>query len=230
LSPAKLETFHSIVAKALYLATKIRPDLLPAISFLTSRVLCATDQDWEKLRRMISYIAKTIEYGLFYRKGSAVELVAYIDASHGTHLEDGTSRTGIVITLAGGAVCFKSNRQRIVTLSSTEAEIVALTEGTNYVLWLRNLLDGLSLTDLGPTVVYQDNMSTIALVSNDKTKQQRTRHLNCKYFAVRERIANCLVRVVYLAGTEMLADILTKSVDSSTLNRLLPRMMSIPVV
>jgi hypothetical protein len=213
------------VAKALYLATKIRPDLQPVISFLASRVLCATEEDWGKLRRMMSYVTKTVNHGLFYRLGAPVELVAYIDASHGTHLEDGTSRTGIVITLAGGAVCFKSSRQRIVTLSSTEAEIVALTEGTNYVIWLRNLMRGLRLFDLGPTVVYQDNLSTISLVSNDKTKQQRTRHLNCKYFAVRERIANGSVSVVHLAGTEMLAGVLTKSVDVSTLNRLLPRIL-----
>jgi hypothetical protein len=181
LEPERLEIFHSLVAKALYLATKIRHDLLPVIFFLTSRVLCGSDEDWGKLRRMMSYVAKTVNHDLFYRLGAPAELVAYIDASHETHLEDSTSRTGIVITLAGGAVSFKSSRQRIVTLSSTEAEIVALTEGTNYVIWLRNLMYGLRLIDLGPTVVYKDNLSTISLVSNDKTKQQRTGHLNCKY-------------------------------------------------
>jgi hypothetical protein len=64
-----------------------------------------------------------------------------------------------------------------------------------------------------------------ALVTNDKTKQQRTRHLNCKYFAVRQRVSNGSVSVEHLPGTDMLADVLTKSVDISTLNRLLPRMM-----
>jgi hypothetical protein len=225
LSAEKGEIFHSLAAKVQYLATKIRPDLLPAVSFLLSRKSECTSQDWTKLRRLISYISTTMNYGLCYYYDKPVELSAYIDASHGTHMEDGTSRTGIVITLAGGAICFKSSRQTIVTMSSTEAELVALTEGTNFVLWLRSLLEDLSLSQKKPTIVYQDNLSTIALVSNDKTKQQRTRHINCKYFGVRQRINDGSIKLQHLAGTDMLADILTKSVEGSTLKRLLPCMM-----
>jgi hypothetical protein len=223
----KRETFRSIVAKLLYLGTRVRPDLLPAISFLSSRNDVCTAQDWTKLRRLISYLSTTKKYGLFYYRDRRVELSAYIDASHGTHMSDGTGRTGIVITIAGGAVCSKSCKQTSVTLSSTEAELVALTEGTNYVLWLRNLIKDMCLADTGPTFVYQDNLSTLALISNEKTKQQRTRHLNCKYFSIRERVKDGCVVLKHLPGAEMLADVMTKSVDGSTLKRLLPAMMHV---
>jgi hypothetical protein len=225
LPPDKTEAFKSIVAKVLFLATRVRPDLLATVSFLSSRVKCSTVEDWSKLRRLIAYISVTLQHGLFYRTGERVALTAYIDASHGIHAWDGTGRTGIVITVAGGAVCSKSCKQNVVTLSSTESELVALTEGTNYVLWLRNLLDDLGIAGSGATTVYQDNLSTLALVSNDKTKQQRTRHLNCKYFAVRERVKDGAIALKHLPGSEMLADVLTKSVDGSTLRRLLPGMM-----
>jgi ribonuclease HI len=223
----KAEQFHSIIAKVQYLAVKTRPDLLPAVSFLLSRVTKWTDEDWEKLRRLISYISCTKGYGLHYHRGKSVMPRAYVDASHGTHPEDGTSRTGVVLTVAGGAVCFKSCRQSIVTLSSTEAELVALTEGMNHVQWLRYFLGDLSVKVDGPTIVYQDNTSTIGLITNEKTKQQRTKHLNCKYFAIREHIKDKSIALEHLAGTEMLADVLTKSVDGSTLKRLLPGMMRI---
>jgi hypothetical protein len=156
--------------------------------------------------------------------GHEVALRAYIDASHGTHSWDGTGRTGVV-NYGGGAVCCKSSKQKIVTLSSSMAELVALTEGTNHVLWLRNFMGDLNLADRGPTFVYEDNMSTIALVANEKTRQQRTRHLNCKYFAVRERIRDKARVLEHLPGKEMPADLLTKGVDISTLKRLLPSMM-----
>jgi hypothetical protein len=227
LSTQRSEALHSIVAKVLYLGTRVRPDLLPVISFLSSRVSKSTDADWTKLRRMMSYLSATARYGLFYRYGGEVKLSAYVDASHGTHTCDGTGRTGIVITLAGNAICCKSSRQKIVTLSSTEAELVALIEGSNNVMWLRNLMSDLNLKDYGPTILYEDNTSTIGLVVNEKTRQQRTRHLNCKYFAIRERIRdNCIV-LKHLPGKEMPADILTKGVDVSTLKRLLPCMMHV---
>jgi hypothetical protein len=130
---------------------------------------------------MISYLSSTTKYGVLYRLGHEVALRTYSDASHGlaAYSWGGTGRTGVVITLAGGMVCSKSSKQQILMLSSTEAELVALTEGTNHVLWLRNFMADLNLADRGPTFVYEDNMSTIALVANEKTRQQRTRHLNC---------------------------------------------------
>jgi hypothetical protein len=225
LDSAKAKTFHSLAAKVLYLATKTRPDIMPTVCFLMSRARCCTSEDWAKLKYLFSYLSCTTHYGIFYRSGAPATLSAYVDASHGTHMEDGTSRTGIVITMAGGAVCFKSMRQTLVTTSSTEAELVALSEGSKLVMWLRYLMSDLNLCDLGPTVVYQDNTSAISIIMNDKTKQQRTRHINCKYFAVRQYIREKCVILQHLAGTEMLADILTKGVDESTLKHLLPRMM-----
>jgi hypothetical protein len=67
-------------------------------------------------------------------------------------------------------VCAKSSKQKVVTLSSTEAELVVLTSGTNAVLWLRNFLEDLGLPCIESTAVYQDNLSTIALITNDKDK------------------------------------------------------------
>jgi hypothetical protein len=225
LDDGKRKSFHSAVAKVLYLATKIRPELLPTVSFLSSRVLAPTEEDWSKLQKLMSYVSNTVNYGIKYYKGQSTDIKAYIDASHGTHYNDGTSRSGILITMAGGCICAKSARQKIVTLSSTEAELVALTEGSNYVVWLRNLLNDMRLKDPGPTVIYQDNKSTIALIENAKTKQQRTRHVNAKYFAIRQRIVEGYVRIEHLSGLHMLADVMTKGVDAATLSRLLPAMM-----
>jgi hypothetical protein len=227
LSAASAEAFHSIVAKVLYLATKVRPDLTTAVSFLCSRVQKSTNEDWKKLKRVISYLATTVNHGILYSRGQPAELSAYVDAGHGTHAEDGTSRTGIIVTLAGGAVCWRSNRQSLVTLSSTEAELVGLAEGSNYVLWLRNIMRDLQLAVTKPTVVYQDNESTIKLIFNEKTKQQRTRHMNCKYFAIRERIRQGEIELRHMPGVEIPADMLTKGVEGSALRRLLPRVMCI---
>jgi hypothetical protein len=66
-------------------------------------------------------------------------------------------------------------------------------------------------------------MSTIAVVVNAKIRQQRTRHPNCKYFAVCERIRDKSMVLKHLPGKNLL----TKGVDISTLKRLLPTMMCV---
>jgi hypothetical protein len=94
-------------------------------------------------------------------------------------------------------------------------------------MWLRNLMSDMNLIDYGPTPVYEDNTSRINPVTNDKTRQQRTRHLHCKYFAIREHFRDKSVMLVHLPGKEIPGDILTKGFDVSTPKRLLPSMMHV---
>jgi hypothetical protein len=74
---------------------------------------------------------------------------------------DGRGRSGVIITMAGGAVCFKSNKQTLVAQSSTKVELIALTEGINQLVSLRRILDELGLPIKTPSVVYQDNKLTV---------------------------------------------------------------------
>jgi hypothetical protein len=55
------ERFHSLVAKALYMSKRARPDILTAVSFLTTRVQNPTNQDLKKLKRLIAYLNGTKE-------------------------------------------------------------------------------------------------------------------------------------------------------------------------
>ena len=64
LASAQRERFHSLVAKLLYLAKRVRPDLIVSVSFLATRVLCATEQDIIKLTRALKYLRSTADLGL----------------------------------------------------------------------------------------------------------------------------------------------------------------------
>jgi hypothetical protein len=58
------EEFHSRVAKLLYLAKRVRPDILTAVASLSTRVSCSTKQDWSKLERVMRYISKYPHLGI----------------------------------------------------------------------------------------------------------------------------------------------------------------------
>ena len=68
---------------------------------------------------------------------------------------------------------------------------------------------------MGPATVYQDNMSTIALVKNGKWNSDRTRHIGIRFFFVADRVASKEIKIEYMPTGETLADILTKPLQGA---------------
>ena len=98
-----------------------------------------------------------------------------------------------------------------MTKSSTEAELVALSDAAAQAIWARNLLIGQGY-DIEPLKMYQDNMSTIALVERGRSNSARTRHINIRFFWINGLVEEGQASVEHLATTAMIADILTKPI------------------
>ena len=212
------ERFHSITAKLLYLSKRTRPDILTAVAFLTKRVLRPQRDDYDKLTRTIQYIRGSQHTGITFEVYEPIHVIAYIDASFAIH-PDMKSHTGSVITLGKGAIYAKSGTQRLMTKSSTEAELVALSDSANQVLWTRNFLECQGHPQ-PPALVYQDNQSTIQLIRNGRSNSERTRHVDVRYFFLHDRISTGDVDIVYLPTTDMIADILTKPLQGELFKKL----------
>jgi hypothetical protein len=210
LSKDKSEKFHSIVAKLLYMAKRARPDILTSISFLTTRCTCSTDQDWNKLVRVGKYLHGTRELALSLTavNENGITINSFIDASFASH-KDAKSHTGEMITLGGGAVFCKSSKQKLVAKSSTEAELIGLSDGLSHVLWTQHFLQSQGY-DIGPAIIHQDNKSTITLAEKGRSTSNRTRHITIRYFFVKDRIESGDVKVIYTGTEEMVADFFSK--------------------
>lgn len=139
LDPDRKAKFHSSVAQLLYLCKRTRVESLCAVNHLSSRVANSTEDDDVKLERVLNYLHHTRDKKLVLKKGGVVNVEAYIDASFGAHA-DGRSRTGIALMLCGVCVGAWSTKQKLNTKSSTEAEIVGLSDGLSHVIWMRELL------------------------------------------------------------------------------------------
>ena len=208
LNKEKKEQFHSIVAKLLYMAKRGRPDILTAVSFLTTRVLKSTEQDWNKLERIIQYLKGTKDLKLNLNADNQITINAFVDASFACH-PDGKSHTGEMITLGGGSVISKSSKQKLVTKSSTEAELVGLSDATPTVLWVKNFIESQGhKTD--SAIIHQDNKSTIVLAEKGRSTTNRTRHINIRYFFIKDRIESKDVKVIYTGTDDMVADFFSK--------------------
>ena len=202
--------FHTYVCKMLYLSKRVRPECLGAVSFLSTRVQDCDSDDLRKLERLLGYLVGTPERGIVLRVGEQMSVRAYIDAAYGVHTASGKSHSGCVITLGeAGPVFVRSAKQKIVTKSSTESELVGLSDNASQALHLRNFVIAQGY-DVGPAILYQDNMSTMALMKRGGPGSERSRHINIRHFWLAERVEEGEAVVEHLSTTEMWANALTK--------------------
>jgi hypothetical protein len=213
------EEFHSKLAKIMYLAKRVRPDLLTGSIFLTTRVNCATEDDEAKLDRLYRYLNGTKELGITLKPNGNIKIRAKIDASFAVHI-DGKSHTGLCISIGDyGFIMYKSCKQKLVTKSTAESELVGISDGVAEVIHIREFMINQG-HDVGAAIIYQDNMSTIALAEKGRSTSERTRHINIRYFFVHDRIASQEIVIEYLHTDDMVADILTKPIQGDKFRKL----------
>jgi len=214
LGEAQKARFHSIVAKLLYVCKRGRPDIQLAIMFLCTRVSRSTKEDWGKLRRVLQYINGTIDEVLTIGADTMGVLQTWVDASYGVHA-DMRSHTGGLMSFGLGAVCCKSSKQKLNTKSSTEAELVGASDYLPHTIWTRMFLleQGYAIEE---NIFAQDNQSAMKLEKNGRTScGQKSRHIDIRYFFMKDRITSEHITVVYCPTGQMLADFFTKPLQGA---------------
>ena len=111
-----------------------QPDNANPVRELSKCLDGAMSVSYNGMLRVIKYVLDTKEYGLRVHPTKATdemwELICFCDSDYATDLDPRKSVTGYVLCVKGVPVCWKSKAQRSVTLSSTEAEWIALSEAT----------------------------------------------------------------------------------------------------
>jgi Reverse transcriptase (RNA-dependent DNA polymerase) len=200
LSKRKQEPFHSLVMTLYYLAKRVRPDIITSVSWCASRVLNPTEEDENKLDRILEFLLNTIDQKLILCIGDKVVLRAFVDASFGLY-EDGKSVSGIVIMIGNAIIYVKSGKQKIVTRSSKESELVGISDALSQILWSREYLLYAGI-DIGTAVVFQDSKSTIFLANIGRSTSERSRHINIRHFFVAHYIEAMEIKLEYLPTAE----------------------------
>jgi hypothetical protein len=202
--------FHSEVAKLLYIGKRIFPEVLVAVAYLTTRINVVDKDDMAKLARVQGYIKTVKDRGINLHIGTGAIIVrAHVDAAFNVH-RDSKSHTGCIVTVGdGGAVYFKSAKQKIVTKSSTEAELVAASDSANVPLHIANFLRSQGYA-IPPVILFQDNKSAIALFGRGYSTSDLTKHISLRYFWIKERTVDKELVIEFCPTTLMFANVLTK--------------------
>jgi len=203
--------FHSRTAKLLYLAKRARPDILTVAIFLCTRVQGATVEDQRKLMRVLGYLSGTQEATLILRATGKPEVTAYVDAAYAIH-NDSKSHSGVIIYVGQTLAYVSSRKQKCMSKSPTEAELIALMDNVGLVELFKEFVEFLMMQNIETPIVYEDCDAVVSLITLGGGVT-RTKHLRMRMHLGKEMVDEKLLKVVYKKGDEMLADGFSKPYD-----------------
>jgi hypothetical protein len=123
--------------------------------------------------------------------------------------------------MAGGAIAWKTMKQTLTTTSTMQAEYIAIYEGVCQGLWIRNFLTQTRVVDSiisKPLKVFCDNSAAVFFVKNNK-RSTNSKHIDLKYYSVRERVKHGEIEIVKIDTNSQLADPFTKALQVATFQK-----------
>ena len=204
--------YKSTVGSLRYLVNT-RPDLAYSVGYVSRFMEKPTTEHWAAVKHVLRYISGTIDTGCWFaRKGTeGLSLIGFSDSDMAGDLDDRKSTTGVLYMLGKSLISWQSQKQKVVALSSCEAEYIAATTAACQGIWLTRLLAELIGEEPGQTVMKVDNKSAINLCKNPVLHEQ-SKHIDTRYHFIRECVEKKLIAVEYVRSEDQLADILRKPV------------------
>jgi hypothetical protein len=225
LNDQERKQFHTLVAKLQFMAKRTRPDILLPVAYLATRVQVSTVEDNEKLNRVLRYIKGNQNMQLTADPSVKEELLlAYTDASHAMH-SDRISHTGAIVIVHGLPVSCSSKKQHAISLSSYEAELMALSEEAKEVIWCQSFLRSQTGFE-SPALLFCDNLGLVQSLHREKgSTHSNAKHIEIRYFWMREGVAKGSIKVEHVGTKEQLADFFTKPLQGEDFRRLRGRIL-----
>jgi hypothetical protein len=119
------------------------------------------------------------------------------------------------MSFSKGSITGISKKQKNNTHSSTESELVGVDDAAPQMLWTRYFIEAQGYK-VDESILKQDNLSAILLETNGKgSSSKRMKHINVRYFFIKDRIVSGEITVKHCPTVEMLGDHFTKYVQGS---------------
>jgi histone deacetylase 1/2 len=125
---------------------------------------------------------------------------------------------GFAVFFGPNLISWSARKQPSVSRSSTEAEYKALANATAEMMWIQRLLTELGISHVPVARLWCDNIGATYLSANP-VFHARTKHIEIDFHFVRERVAQKLLDIRFIATGDQLADGFTKPITASKLNQ-----------
>lgn len=218
-SLSSIRRYQRKVGSILYAAVITRPDVAFAASRLARFNANPGPEHHGAADQVLLYLRKTKHLALQFG-GEDVFIVAS-DASFADNTIDRKSSQAYAMQLFGGIIGWRANKQATVTTSTTEAELLALSQAAKEAIFVSRLIKELEIKLDDERIRIQcDNQQTIQLVNKDITKlQTKLRHVDVHNHWLRQEAQLNRISVEYRPTTDMIADGLTKVLTNTSFQR-----------
>lgn len=213
----EIEQYRAAVGMLNFLSIQTRPDIAFSVGYLARFNSRHNSSHWTAVKHLLRFIKGTITLGIDFgtKRGRNALIEGYADADYAGDVNTCWSTTGFVYFVRGSLVSWKSRRQTSVTLSTTEAEYLAIGDCAKHGLWLSRLLEHIIGT-LHVEVPIQlplsnDNQGAVFLC-NEASVNNKSKHIAIRHHFIRELVLQGKVSVSHVSTKEMPADVLTKAV------------------
>jgi transposase InsO family protein len=210
-SAQDIHLFQQKVGSIQYTTSITRPDAARAASKLAEHLLNPSSAHMDAADRLISYLFGTRTLAIEYSPdGSNCEFSS--DAAFADN-EGRKSSEGYLFKMFGGAVDWRATKQKTVTTSTTEAELLAISNAARETFWWKRFFKdiGLELDSDKPTILC-DNAQTVGLIQKEEPElKTRLRHVDINHHWVRQESQQHHIHIQWIPTARMPADGLTKS-------------------
>lgn len=165
--------YQQAVGALLFIAQATRPDIAHSVNVATRYNNTHTQIEWKFVKRIMRYLKLTKNKRLSFIHSQNRELNS--DSDYASDKDDRKSTTGYIVMMTGAAVNWCSTKQKIVTLSCTEAEYMALTSTMQDVMYIKQLLVELNF-DCPAYEIKADNTSAIKIAKSNAYSEQNQAH------------------------------------------------------
>ena len=223
-------TLYRSIVSGLRWLTHTRPDITFAVGYVSRFMEDPREDHWTAMKRLLRYVKGTLDQAIIFPKSGGKgglrltvfseappkakegepELTVFSDADMAGDIDGRRSTSGVLVFLGVAPIAWQSLKQKIVALSTCEAEYVTAATATCQAVWLRRLLGELTGEEAHPPALMVDNQPAIALAKNP-VLHDRSKHIDIKFHFLRDCIDGGQIVIEFVETSRQLADILTNS-------------------
>lgn len=207
--------YQKKIGKLNYAAVITRPDIAHGVSKLSEYLQNPSQDHLKAAEHMLRYLVGTKYKGIEF-DGESINsagrtFIASSDAAFADDLQTRCSSCGFCFQLFNGMIHWKAIKQKTVTTSSTEAELLALTVTAKEYIWWIRLFKHLNVEIESP-IILCDNQQTLRLLQKETPKlATKLKHVDIHQCWLRQEVQSGRIKVEWIESNKMIADGFTKS-------------------
>ncbi|GKB83804.1 putative RNA-directed DNA polymerase [Tanacetum coccineum] len=219
---ADRDRYQRMVGKLIYLS-HTRLDIAYAVGVVSQFMHQPQVDHMHAVLRIVRYLKGTTGHGVLFKTNGHLNIQIFTDADWAGDKGNRRSTSGYFSLVGGNLVTWKSKKQKVVSLSSAEAEFRGIAKGLAEALWIRKLVSEIGFPPKESIRIMSDNKAAIQ-ISKNHVQHDRTKHVEVDRHFIKEKLEARMIKLPFVKSKDQLADILTKAVGMVILHKCLNKL------